>query len=273
MTSDAGTLRSLKSRYLFRVSAPSFIYPADYVINVHRLAPYVDEIELLVLESHPESLPSKETIAELVRIGHEYGITYNVHLPLDLHLAPVAGDARRKAMDLLLGAMERVVPLGAVTHTLHLDYREKDHDPDTIAAWQARMQNQVDQVIKTGPLDARQISIETLDYPPLYFDPIVNDLGLAVCLDIGHLIRYGHDLADTIATYGERTDIIHLHGVVDGRDHLSAHRLSPTVLQTIDPFLRGYNRSLSLEVFTPRRLKDSLDWLAEKIPQKTKKTS
>lgn len=265
MTPDAGTFRSLKGRYAFRAGAPSFIFPADYVINVQRLAPYVDEIELLVFESHAESLPSKETISELTRLGHDSGITYNVHLPLDLHLAPTSENARQKALDLLLGAMERVVPLGAVTHTLHLDYREKDHHPDTVAAWQARMRNQVNQVIETGPLDARQISIETLDYPPCYFDPVINDLGLAVCLDIGHLIRYGYDVAAAIAAYGERTDIIHLHGVADGRDHLSAHRLSVAVRQIIVPFLRMYNRSLSLEVFTPQRLKDSLDWLGKTI--------
>lgn len=266
MNPDAGTFKSLKGRYAFRVGAPSFIFPADYVINVQRLASYVDEIELLVLESHPESLPSKGTITELARLGHDSGITYNVHLPLDLHLAPAAGTARQKALDQLLGAMERVVPLGAVTHTLHLDYREKDHHPDTVAAWQARMRNQVNQVIETGPLDARQISIETLDYPPSYFDPIINDLELAICLDIGHLIRYGYNVAGTIAAYGERIDIIHLHGVADGRDHLSAHRLSAAVRQIIVTFLSRYNRSLSLEVFTPQRLKDSLDWLAETIP-------
>jgi sugar phosphate isomerase/epimerase len=259
--------RSLKNRYPFRVSAPSFIFPADYVINVQRLAPYADEIELLVLESHPENLPSKETVAELVRLGSDMNVTYNVHLPLDTDLTATEKSHRQKAADLLLGAMERVVPLDAVTHTLHLDFREKDHQPDTVSAWQQRMRHQLGHIIEAGPLEARQISIETLDYPPAYFDPIVNDLDLAVCLDIGHLIRYGHDVAGAIAVYGTRTDIIHLHGVADGRDHLSARHLSPAMVQTILVFLKNYTQSLSLEVFNPQRLSDSMEWLEKTIPQ------
>lgn len=273
MNPTIGPLRSLKGRYAFRVSAPSFIYPAGYINNVRRLAPYVDEIELLVLESAPESLPSVQTIGELVRLGNDLDICYNVHLPLDIHLAPATRHARQKAVDLLLGAMARVEPLAAVTHTLHLDYQESDHRPDTINAWRTRMKRQLRQVIDSGPFGASQISIETLDYPPGYFESIVTELDLAICLDMGHLIRYGHDLAATIATYGTRTDIIHLHGVADGRDHLSAGRLSPGVQRTILRYLETFNGSLSLEVFTPQRLSDSLDWLAKAIVQDPEKAA
>jgi sugar phosphate isomerase/epimerase len=263
--------RSLKNQYPFRVGTTSFIYPADYITNVRYLAPYVDEIELLVFESHPKSLPSKKTIADLARLGNDLDITYNIHLPLDINLAASEKDNRLKAISLLLGAMERVTPLDAVTHTLHLDYREKDHRPDTVSAWQARMQQQVHHVIKTGPLDANRISIETLDYPPAYFSPIVKDLGLAVCLDIGHLIRYGYDVGEIIAVYGALTDIIHLHGVINGKDHLSTHLLNPAIVQTLLLFLSRYTQSLSLEVFNPRHLSNSLEWLGNTIPQSMNK--
>ena len=51
-------LRAHKSGYPFRLGTTSFIYPAGWAENVARLAPLVDEVELLFFESQiPGSLP------------------------------------------------------------------------------------------------------------------------------------------------------------------------------------------------------------------------
>jgi hypothetical protein len=50
--------RSYKKRYPFRIGTTSFIYPAGYTENVARLGPHVDEIEILMFESHPDSRPT-----------------------------------------------------------------------------------------------------------------------------------------------------------------------------------------------------------------------
>ena len=54
---------SLKRRFPFRLATTSFIHPAGYTVNVRRLAPLVDEIELLFLER--DHLPSVNEINEL----------------------------------------------------------------------------------------------------------------------------------------------------------------------------------------------------------------
>ena len=78
--------KSYKNAYPFRVSAPSFIYPDDYIPNVQMLGPFLDEIELLCFESHKFSLPTQETIREMGFLAKEFKFTYNVHLPTDIDL-------------------------------------------------------------------------------------------------------------------------------------------------------------------------------------------
>ena len=55
--------KSYKGRFPFTLATTSFIYPDDYVPNVRRLGPYLDEIELLCYES--AHLPARGTIEEL----------------------------------------------------------------------------------------------------------------------------------------------------------------------------------------------------------------
>ena len=38
----------------FRLGVPSYVYPADILPNVKALAPFVDDVELVLFESSPE---------------------------------------------------------------------------------------------------------------------------------------------------------------------------------------------------------------------------
>ena len=62
------TLLELKKRFSFRLSAPSYIFPADYAANAAALAPFLDEIELLFFESACDSLPSLREIEKLRKL-------------------------------------------------------------------------------------------------------------------------------------------------------------------------------------------------------------
>jgi hypothetical protein len=79
--------KSYKGVYPFKIGTTSFIYPASYTQNVTMLAPYVDEIELLLFESAPDSLPSIHEIKKLLSLSKEFDLTYNVHLPIDISLS------------------------------------------------------------------------------------------------------------------------------------------------------------------------------------------
>ncbi|MEJ2657277.1 MAG: hypothetical protein P8012_08760, partial [Desulfobacterales bacterium] len=74
--------KSYKNAFPFKIGTTSFIYPNNYVQNVVLLAPYLDEIELILFESTPDSLPSMNVISTLLSLADEYHLSYNVHHPL-----------------------------------------------------------------------------------------------------------------------------------------------------------------------------------------------
>ena len=65
--------KSYKGLFPFKLGTTSYIYPAPILPNVMRLAPFLDEIELVLFESSCEdNLPGKDQIhrlKELSRIG------------------------------------------------------------------------------------------------------------------------------------------------------------------------------------------------------------
>ncbi len=248
---------------LFRLATTSFIYRADYVTNVRRLAPFVDEIELLLFESHKSSLPSKAVVAELAQMADEHDITYNVHLPLDVYMGAVEAADRYKTVQSLSTVLDRVRPLSPTTHTLHLNYTESDQKPATIKAWQERTMDSVAQLLHTTDVPSQAISVETLDFAPQWLESIVARFDLGVCVDVGHVIRYGFNLQKVFKAFSQRIQILHLHGVNNGSDHLSLAHLGPDARQVVVPFLSNFNGSVSLELFSFQPLQDSLECLAD----------
>jgi sugar phosphate isomerase/epimerase len=247
---------SPKQRYPFRLGTTSFIYPADYATNVQRLASLVDEIELLIFES--QHLPASEEIARLADLADERSISYNVHLPMDVDLAGETADLRRRSIDALARAIDRVAPLRPTTQTLHLTLNRSDTSASGVGDWQDLSTGSVTDLLKICGIPARDISIETLDYDPRWLHPIVQRLDLAVCVDVGHVIRYGFDLEPVLDLFADRTTILHLHGVAAGRDHLALTHLSSHHRDTIASYLKKFKGSASIEVFDHQRLAASL---------------
>ena len=252
---------SLKRRYPFRLATTSFIHPADYTVNVRRLAPLVDEIELLFLER--DHLPSVAEINELKELSDTLDIGYNVHLPMDISLADPSVSIRNRSQDAILKALERVGPLNASTHTIHVTYREADNRPDTVAAWQNRAVGSLTRILQRAPMMHKRLSVETLDFPPRYLSLIAHQLDLPVCVDVGHVIRFGFDLQETLNQFSGRIAIFHLHGVTGTRDHRALDHLPCEFRRMIIPLLKNFCGTVSLEVFSYPDLKDSLSCFAQ----------
>jgi sugar phosphate isomerase/epimerase len=259
-------LKPLKGIYPFRLGTTSYIYPADYVANVQRLAPFLDEIELLLFESTYASLPSSVVVSELGRLAVEKQVTYNVHLPLDIDLGATDTAARHQAVNALAVVMERVQPLLPTSYTLHLGCHIHDFSSDKVAAWQNRTAQSLSHLFKETAVPGRQICIETLDYPPKWFLPLLDPFDLSVCLDIGHIVRFGYAaIEDIFSNFLHRTQIFHLHGVRQGKDHLALNHLDQEVLHKLAAVLSGFSGSVSLEVFSLEHLKQSMHCLARML--------
>jgi sugar phosphate isomerase/epimerase len=252
--------RSYKNSYPFRLATTSFIFPAGYSENVRRLAPWVDEIELLLFES--DHLPDPTQVSQLRSLAEQLHLSYNVHLPLDIHLGAVDKQQRRRSVAAVAQALERVAPLSASTNTVHLSVDDAIQTSAEITAWQSRCIESVDQVLRLTKIPSRQLSIETLDFNPRWLVEIVESLELAICVDVGHLLRFGYDLASTIALFQPRTTVYHLHGVAGQKDHLSLERLAAEARRILPPVLEKFSGTVSLEVFNYRRFTESIDSLA-----------
>lgn len=259
MNADQTLDKPYKGRFPFRIGTTSFIYRDDYVPNVCRLGPYLDEIELLFFDSaYDGALPTRDTVAKLAAVGRDADLTYNVHLPTDVFLGHEDPSVCQKAVDTLVRVIDLAAPLAPTTLTLHLLPVPNSGADDHLAAWRDRLRLGLNGVLTGSGIDSRRISVETLDYPFEWVEAVVSDLNLSVCLDLGHLLVYGYDIPPLVHRFASRTPIVHLHGVENGKDHLSLDRMDGNDLAEILDILRGFSGTVSVEVFSFSDLQTSL---------------
>lgn len=252
---------SFKGKYPFRIGTTSFIYPDYYVPNVRILGPYLDEIELLLFESaQVDSLFSRSVINELHLLSQDLNLTYNIHLPTDIAINDPDSIKQQFAVDTLIHIIERLEPLNASSYALHIPYHLAFFDERHVKKWQEVVYHNLERILAAG-IPGNKIAIETLEYPYEMLNPILSELPLSVCIDVGHLIMHGYDFDSVFKSYYSKTLIIHLHGIENNIDHQSLIKLSKQVLDSILKQLNTFTESVSLEVFSFEDLNTSLDFL------------
>ncbi len=253
--------KSYKGRFPFNIGTTSFIYPDDYVPNVKMLGPYLENIELLLFESHHTgALPSKQVIRELADLAKDFALTYNVHLPTDISISRRDPQHQKAAVDTIVRVAERVAPLFPTTLTLHVPYHDDSLAEDKVKNWQERVIKNLAKILASGT-PGHLISIENLDYPFEILVPIISELDLAICLDCGHLILHGDDIEKFFHTYAAKTAIIHLYGVANNHFHGALDQLPETLMAPIMRLLAQFNGIVSMEVFSYAHLEASLKFM------------
>ena len=241
-------LRSWKKRYPFRIGTTSFIYPAGYTDNVARLGSYVDEIELLMFESRPDCRPTGYLVEALAEMGHEYDLTYNIHLPTDLDLTHPNRSRRNRACRILCEFMTILAPLNPSVYVLHLAPPADANGHGEVSAWQGIAAESLGEILATG-VPGRRLALENLMFPFAWLAPLVAHFDLGVCLDTGHLALQSADLPAFLRQYGPRIVIGHLHGLLDGRDHGPLSGLPTGYREPLRTWLASFTGSVSLVVF------------------------
>ncbi|HOU23833.1 MAG TPA: cobamide remodeling phosphodiesterase CbiR [Anaerolineae bacterium] len=251
---------------MFRIGTTSYIIPADILPNVAYLAPQVEDVQLVLFETdeYGSNLPDAALCARLNELAAAHGLTYSVHLPLDLRL----GDGGEET-DLSLVKARRVIeathPLRPFAYTLHLDGRAlvdacgAGPVPEAyIASWRENARRALE--IVSGWLDEpERLCVENLEaWDPAFFAPLVETLPVSRTIDIGHLWLQGVDPLDHLACWIGRARVIHLHGVAE-RDHASLAHVPATRLDPVVRFLAArFGGVVTLEVF------NQMDWLSSR---------
>ena len=266
MVISSPILPDLKGRFPFRLGTTSYILPDAILPNVRFLAPLLDEIELVLFESGREdNLPSGEDIATLAALGEQYRLTYNVHLPTDVLLGHPDADVRAAAGATIMRFYERTRSLQPTAYCLHLEKdRHQEMTPDIVGVWLTNLLYSLEILFAAG-LPPSLVAVENIDYTFHWIYPLIRDLDLPICLDIGHLLIQGEDVETYLELYGDRTVMIHLHGVEEGRDHRSLMGIPDREWRIIAAFLKDYRGGLSIEVFSRNDLHRSLTRMEEML--------
>ena len=255
---------SLKNRFPFRLGTTSYVIPADLRANVAFLADKVDDVELVLFESDEiTNLPDAATIKALHETAEMHDLTYTVHLPLDTWLGHREESVRERSVDKCLRVIERTEELKPFAYVLHFhgDQQGKSPSPDMMR-WNEGHRRSVERLLHA--VDSQDLCVELLDYPYDLIEDIVNDYGLSICLDIGHLLLNGYTLEDYLDRYLQQTRVLHLHGIEEGNDHRSLAFLPAGLLTTIMSRLdigQQKSRVLTMEIFDEKAFNQSMDVL------------
>ena len=267
MAAEIPALPALRGRFPFRLGTTSYIIPAEIVPNVRALAGTVDDVELVLFESEAAcNLPDAETVGELRRLAAENALSYTVHLPLDARLGERDERERRRSVEKCLAVAERVREVEPLAWTVHFDADGPGRAaPADARAWRAALERSARELLDSG-IEPRRLCVETLGYPFEAVEDVVAELDLSVCLDVGHLLMYGHSLEAYLVRYLPRCRVVHLHGVIDGQDHGDLSGLPRNDLALLVALLcagEGDARVVTLEVFNAADLAKSLAILEE----------
>jgi sugar phosphate isomerase/epimerase len=249
----------------FKLATTSYIYPDHIVPNVAMLAPFMDEIELILFESENQNnYPNNAQIKDLINFYLHQRVTFNVHLPIDIFLGDENEEVRTKGVSMIRRVTERTLCLNPSVYILHFDLRNSEGQEETdIQTWRRRIIRSAQEIVKSG-MEPGRISIETLGYPFEWIEDIVKEFRFTICLDIGHILFYGQNLRLYFDKYLPHTSIIHLHGFQNGTDHLGIDKLNGKIVDFILFHIQNYEGIFSLEVFSFNDLKSSLEILEEK---------
>jgi sugar phosphate isomerase/epimerase len=257
---------TLKGQFPFRLGTTSYIIPDDLVPNVTFLADKIDDVELVLFESDEISnLPDQDVIETLIALAEACDLTYTVHLPLDIDLGSREATARRRSVEKCRRVIYLTEPLQPFAYLLHLPGRRNGRDPaDDLTSWTTALEESIRQLLDNGPAP-ETFCAETLAYPYEHVWDLVQRHGLSVCLDIGHILLSGYDLAAYLDIYLPRCRVVHLHGIREGKDHRDigglAHHDLTRILGDLQATATQQERVLTLEVFDRRDFDRSLNVL------------
>ena len=247
----------------FRIGTTSYIIPADILPNVHYLAGKVRDIELVLFDIDEYcNIPDEAQLEELNALAAANGLSYTVHLPLNLNFSESERDISiEKALKVINGT-RRLEPHAYVCHLECKDLPKGEGK--ALRVWQEQRILAVDMLSAVSGIRS-ELAIENLEsYPIDWNEPVIRRCGTHACLDIGHLFLQHIDPLPVMREWLPLTSVVHLHGV-GTRDHQSLKHMDPVLIRTVirELIQREYHGVLTLEVFNEDDFQTSMEMIGD----------
>ncbi len=252
-----------KFDFPFRVGCTSYVYPGDIEFNAALVAKCFDDIELVFFQSQDAcNFPDKKTIQVLCDIAKKHSITYTVHFPIDKKAGSCDESERLGFIKQVNDLMNLTQELNPFAYILHLEGIHRNASSFEKSTWQNQVLKTCE-AIDSFAYDRRsKICVENLDYPYTWHKDIVDRFGFSYCMDIGHLLLYNENIAEVAKSILHKTRVLHIHGVCQGKDHIS---LKNNELQSLVSPLRDsvrlFNGVATIETFSETDTFESLEVL------------
>jgi sugar phosphate isomerase/epimerase len=253
-------------RFPFLTGTTSYIIENDLIHNALFLSEYVDDLELVLFESEGLSnIPSQSDINRLKEIQELRSVGYTVHFPIDKMAGSKSLHERIEFVESAKKIIELTLPLSPRAWILHLEGIQPDASTEELDQWKSWTRNTIEQLCDVCG-DSRKLAIENLGYPWYWHLENGSQAQTSLCCDIGHLWLY---FPDCWKEYCEamlpHTSVIHLHGVNNGRDHVSLKYLDPAKLESFLRIVKAYDYRgvVTLEIFSESEFFESIAVLDE----------
>lgn len=256
---------SYKKRFPFKIGSTSYVLPDNIVPNVQYMSDFVDDIELLFFESFDKSpLISTSEIAELLSIAADKNLSYSVHCPIDINAGSADKTVQEKFVNQIEQLYDATKTLNISGYIVHLDGISDSSSEEEIKLWYGNVDSVCKKISEIKSIDRSKICIENLSYDPRLNLDIVNKHNLSFCLDIGHFWLNNHDLRSIIPLALNKTGVIHLHGVHNGKDHRSLKvNDRPQLDYFLTSCLANYSNVVTIELFNKDAVFESLEYIKE----------
>lgn len=247
----------------FKLGAPSYVIPGNYLENVMYLNNKVSDVQLLLFESlSDDPLFDSETIFTLNYLKNGSNFSYSAHMPTTPMIWENINLKKRESEKIIMKLSE----LGVKDYTFHYDlpdYSESNYD---------KVKEKTDLLyiefftylrLKYPDLN---FNLENIKTPITALDNVVEKSGITYCADIGHYLLNNYNLCEIYERIN-KTTIIHIHGLADiikhnnerhTKDH-EAVKGSPELFRILDKF----NGLVTIENYHPNNLEKSMKVISD----------
>ena len=237
------------------LAAPSCVLPADVGTNCAALARHFPELGLCFFET---GACLAYTGADLPKSLDALPVRWHMHLPLDLPW----DNGPQAVAGIILALAAKVAGLAPWAYVLH-----PPGEADELRMNGAEQLRCLALALAQGGLNPKALLVENIqgrDLEAMW--PVVRELGLGVCLDLGHMLERGQEEFLDLPGLWAHTRMLHLNApdpAKPGR-HAALDRLDPAGRALLGRMLGAFapGGSVVLELFSPGELFDSLRFVS-----------